>query len=415
MMKEYKYIKEIIEKGSVEWPYRFFHQGMEMGRERCFRELEKSGLVGRGGAAFPTSKKWGSVWDAENVVLICNADEGEPGTFKDRYIMENNPAFLLESMLLSAFIVNARALYIYIRGEYTQAISLMKKEIDQAEVLLDAYREKTGVKLEVEVVVGQGAYVCGDETSLINSIEGVRPNSRIKPPYPTQKGLFDAPTIVNNVETLCNLSLIIRDGGDFFSSLGVEGSRGTKLISLSGKIKNPGVYEIEMGKVSLREIIEELGGGIKGDHELKFVIPGGISTQLFVENEIDVMVDYCSLKQAGSALGSGAIIVADDTVNAVEMAKNAADFFSKETCGICFPCKEGNRQIHNMLNKIYVFEGKREYLKLIREISETTSRAARCGLGQSAGNLLVSAIEKIPGDFTYYLPEIELDRDEVKK
>ncbi|BES65071.1 hypothetical protein SANA_15100 [Gottschalkiaceae bacterium SANA] len=415
MMKECKYIKEIIEKGTVEWPYRFFHQGLEMGRERCFRELEKSGLVGRGGAAFPTSKKWGSVWDTENVVLICNADEGEPGTFKDRYIMENNPAFLLESMLLSAFIVNARALYIYIRGEYTQAISLMKKEIDQADVVLDAYREKTGVKLEVEVVVGQGAYVCGDETSLINSIEGVRPNSRIKPPYPTQKGLFDAPTIVNNVETLCNLSLIIRDGGDFFSSLGVEGSRGTKLISLSGKIKNPGVYEIEMGKVSLREIIEELGGGIKGDHELKFVIPGGISTQLFVENEIDVMVDYCSLKQAGSALGSGAIIVADETVNAVEMAKNAADFFSKETCGICFPCKEGNRQIHNMLNKIYVFEGKREYLKLIREISETTSRAARCGLGQSAGNLLVSAIEKIPGDFTYYLPEIDLDRDEVKK
>jgi NADH-quinone oxidoreductase subunit F len=195
----------------------------------------------------------------------------------------------------------------------------------------------------------------------------------------------------------------------------VEGSRGTKLISLSGKISNPGVYEIEMGKVSLREIIEELGGGIIGEHELKFVIPGGISTQLLIENEIDVMVDYCSLKQAGSALGSGAIIVADDTVNAVEMSKNAADFFSKETCGICFPCKEGNRQIHNMLSKIYSFEGKKEYLDLIREISETTSRAARCGLGQSAGSLLVSAIEKIPGDFEYYLPEIDLDQDEVKK
>ena len=413
MMKECRYMKEIIQKGSLEWPYRFFHKGMEMGRERCFVELEKSELVGRGGAAFSTFKKWRSTWDSEHVVLICNADEGEPGTFKDRYIMENNPAFLLESMLLSAFIVDASELYIYIRGEYTQAISLMKMEIDRAKAEFDAFQEKTGVELHVEVIAGQGAYVCGDETSLINSIEGVRPNSRIKPPYPTQKGLFDNPTIVNNVETLCNLSLIIRDGGTFYSSLGVDGSRGTKLISLSGKIKNPGVYEVEMGKVSLREIIEELGGGIKEECELKFVIPGGISTQLFVEDEIDVMVDYCSLKHAGSALGSGAIIVADDSVNAVEMAMNAADFFSKETCGICFPCKEGNRQIHSMLSKIYAFEGKREYLKLIREISETTSLAARCGLGQSAGNLLVSAIEKIPGDFDYYLPEIDLDMEEV--
>lgn len=414
-MKEIIYMKELIEQDSREWAYRLLIQGMEMGREGCFRELEKSELVGRGGAAFPTARKWKSAWDREHVVLICNADEGEPGTFKDRYIMENNPAYLLESMMLSAFIVNAQELYIYIRGEYTQAIELMKSEINQAEAMINAYQEKTGVRLRIEVVVGQGAYVCGDETSLINSIEGVRPNSRIKPPYPTQKGLFGHPTIVNNVETLCNLPLIIRDGGEFYSSMGVAGSRGTKLISLSGKINNPGVYEIEMGKVSLREIIDDLGGGVRGNRELKFVIPGGISTQLFVEDEIDVKMDYCSLKKAGSALGSGAVIVADDTVNAVEMAMDAADFFARETCGICFPCKEGNRQIHTMLSKIYAFEGKVKYLELVREISETTSRAARCGLGQAAGNLLVSAIEKIPEDFEYYLPENDSGRDEVKR
>ncbi len=409
-MKESIYLKKLIDQGPLAWDYHFLFQGIEMGRESCFRELEKSELVGRGGAAFPTARKWKAVWDKDDVVLICNADEGEPGTFKDRYIMENNPAYLLESMLLSAFIVNARELYIYIRGEYRQAIAMMKSEINKAEAVIEALQEKTGVKLRVEVVVGQGAYVCGDETSLINSIEGVRPNSRIKPPYPTAKGLFNHPTIVNNVETLCNLPLIIRDGGAFYSTMGVEGSRGTKLISLSGRIKEPGVYEVELGKVSLREIIFDLGGGIIDNRELKFVIPGGISTQLLINDEIDVKVDYCSMKKAGSALGSGAVIVADDTVNAVEMAKNAADFFSKETCGICFPCKEGNRQIHTMLSKIHAFEGRWEYLELIREISETTSRAARCGLGQSAGNLLVSAIEKIPNDFERYLPENDSER-----
>ncbi len=406
-MKEKLYIKDLVDQGSEAWPYKYLSQAIEMGRDACFHELKQSELVGRGGAAFSTATKWEFVQDKDHVTLICNADEGEPGTFKDRYIMENNPALLLEGMLISAFIVNAENVYIYVRGEYVEAIAQMQAAIEQAGGIMKSYQKATGVDLHVQVAVGQGAYVCGDETSLINSIEGIRPNSRIKPPYPTEEGLYGYPTIVNNVETLVNLPIIIRDGGKGYQALGVEGSRGTKLVSLSGRVRNPGVYEVEFGKATLKEIIEDLGGGIVGDVPLKFVIPGGISTRLFLADEIDIPYDYAHIKEAGSSLGSGAIIVADQTICAVEMARNAADFFSKETCGICFPCKEGNRQIHAMLERICEGKGKTEYLNLIEEISETTSRAARCGLGQSAGNLLVSAIEKIPEDFIRYFDRIE--------
>lgn len=406
-MKEKLYIKALVDQGSQDWPYKYLSQAIEMGRDACYHEVKQSELVGRGGAAFSTATKWGFVQDKDHVTLICNADEGEPGTFKDRYIMENNPALLLEGMLISAFIVNAENVYIYVRGEYVEAIAKMRAAIKQAGGILKSYQKATGVDLHVQVAVGQGAYVCGDETSLINSVEGVRPNSRIKPPYPTEEGLYGYPTIVNNVETLMNLPVIIRDGGTGYKALGVEGSRGTKLVSLSGRVRNPGVYEVEFGKATLKEIIQELGGGIVGDVPLKFVIPGGISTRLFLADEIDIPYDYPHIKEAGSSLGSGAIIVADQTICAVEMARNAADFFSKETCGICFPCKEGNRQIHAMLERICEGKGKTEYLNLIEEISVTTSRAARCGLGQSAGNLLVSAIEKIPEDFIRYFDRIE--------
>jgi len=411
-MKEKRYLKNLVDLGSENWSYQYLPQAIEMGRQACLQELEESELVGRGGAAFSTATKWGFVQDKDHVTLICNADEGEPGTFKDRYIMENNPALLLESMLIAAFIVNAENVYIYVRGEYVEAIKKMQAEIDKASAIMKTYQRATGVDLNVQIAVGQGAYVCGDETSLINSIEGIRPNSRIKPPYPTQEGLFGYPTIVNNVETLANMPLIIRDGGKAYAGMGVEGSRGTKLVSLSGRVRNPGVYEVEFGKTTLKEIIDDLGGGIIGDVPLKFVIPGGISTRLFLPDETDVPYDYAHIKEAGSALGSGAIIVGDQTICAVDMARNAADFFSKETCGICFPCKEGNRQIHAMLERICLGEGKPEYLNLIDEISKTTNRAARCGLGQSAGNLLVSAIEKIPEDFIRYFDKVE---QEVKK
>lgn len=392
MMPETRYLKDAIENSEVRSPYGILDKAFAMGVEACMREIDRSELVGRGGAGFPTARKWRMVQGADYVCLICNGDEGEPGTFKDRYIMENNPALLLEGILIAGYTLHASEIYVYIRGEYALALERMRSALEAADKALHRYRQKTGKDLKVWIVKGQGAYVCGDETSLINSIEGRRPNSRIKPPYPTEKGLFGHPTVVNNVETLCNIPLIIRDSGQAFAARGVEGSRGTKLVCLSGCVQTPGVYEIEMGKVTLRQLIWELGGGIRDGHAFRFAIPGGISTQLLTECNLDTPLDYRSLREAGTAFGSGAVIVADDTVSVVDTASNVADFYMKETCGICFPCKEGNRQIHHLLNKLNTGHGREEYLQLICDISRTTTRAARCGLGQSAGNFIESTI-----------------------
>jgi NADH-quinone oxidoreductase subunit F len=396
-MFEHYYIKEFIGCG----PYpRFYNlrDAVKMGRNACLKELEKSQLVGRGGAGFLTARKWNFSWDKVDAVLICNGDEGEPGTFKDRYIMENGAFMLLEGMLISAFMLRTSDVFIYIRGEYMESIEAFRRCLDNYKAELDWYRREVDPKLDITVVVGGGAYVCGDETSLINSIEGRRPNSRIKPPYPAEKGLWGRPTIVNNVETLSNLPLIIRDGGKSFASLGGNGSRGTKLISLSGKVKNPGVYEIEMGEISFEEIVDGLGGGTR-DGKVKFVIPGGISTQVLAAEELRVKADYGSLNTQGTSFGSGAVIVADSKVDAVNVACNAADFFMRETCGICFPCKEGNRQIHYLLEQIRLGKGEKHYLELIKDVGRTACLAARCGLGQACGNLVGSLIDKFPEDF----------------
>lgn len=396
-MLERSYIKEFIKCG----PYPEFYSlrtAVKIGRDACYKELEKSQLVGRGGAGFLTAKKWNFTRDKENTVLICNGDEGEPGTFKDRYIMENGAFMLLEGVLISAFMLRASDVFVYIRGEYLESIEAFKRSLKDYASELDWYRYEIDPNLDVTVVIGGGAYVCGDETSLINSIEGCRPNSRIKPPYPTENGFRGRPTIVNNVETLSNLPLIIRDGGESFASLGVSGSRGTKLICLSGKVKTPGVYEIEMGKISFEEIVEGLGGGTR-DGKVKFVIPGGISTQALAADELYVKADYNALKELGTSFGSGAVIVADSRVDALDVACNAADFFMRETCGICFPCKEGNRQIHYLLEQIRQGKGEKHYLELIKEVGWTACLAARCGLGQACGNLIVSLIDKFPEDF----------------
>jgi NADH-quinone oxidoreductase subunit F len=405
-MLERPYIKEFIGCG----PYPKFYnlrKAVKIGRDACFEELEKSQLVGRGGAGFLTARKWNFSRNKEDVVLICNGDEGEPGTFKDRYIMENGMFMLLEGMAISAFMLKASDVFIYIRGEYLGSIEMFKRCLEYYKSELDWYRNEIDPNLNILVVVGGGAYVCGDETSLINSIEGRRPNSRIKPPYPSEKGLWGRPTIVNNVETLSNLPLIIRDGGEGFASLGVENSRGTKLICLSGKVRKPEVYEIEMGKISFEEIVNGLGCGTR-DGKVKFVIPGGISTQIVAENELQVKADYASLNALGTSFGSGAIIVADTNVDAVEVACNAADFFMKETCGICFPCKEGNRQIHYLLEQIRAGKGKKEYLELIKDVGRTACLAARCGLGQACGNLISSLIDKFPEDFLRRISNDEL-------
>lgn len=400
-MLEHKYLKKFIEAGPS-GDFESLCKALEYGRDRCLDELEKSGLVGRGGAGFSTATKWNFVWNSMDVVLICNGDEGEPGSFKDRYILENGPFLLLEGLLISAFMLNSSEVYLYIRDEYKEALESFHKCLDDNLDLIVWYCDQINPEFELKVVTGGGAYVCGDETSLINSLEGKRPHSRIKPPYPAEKGLRGLPTIVNNVETLSNLPLIIRDGGEKFSSMGVEGSRGSKLICLSGRVNKPGLYEIEMGKVSLEEIVSSLGGGCSGG-KLKFVIPGGTSTAVLSPRELSIAVDYGSLRNAGTSLGTGAVIVADESVDALDAACNAADFFMSETCGICFPCKEGNRQIHYLLNLIRDGKGQERYLDLIQDVAKTAARSARCGLGQSCGNMVNSLIEKFRADFLAYI------------
>lgn len=401
-MCEKKYLKEVIEEKSI-YQYKNLDKVIAMGKDKAFYEIEKAGLTGRGGAGFNTAAKWKYSIDKENVVLICNGDEGEPGTFKDRYILENKPEIMIEGLLISAFILGAEEVYIYIRGEYIKAIEETKKALGKIDTLKKILNDATGKELEIKVITGAGAYVCGDETSLINSIEGKRPNSRVKPPFPAEKGLFGKPTVVNNVETLSNIPLIIRDGGDYYSTLGTESSRGTKLICLSGKVKNGGVYEVEFGKMTIRDIINKLGGGIKEERRIKFVIPGGISTAVLSEEELDTLYEYKAMIEKGTSIGSGAVIVADEDTDTVAMACNASDFFMGETCGICFPCKEGNRQIHHILEKIISGKGEERDLELIEEISNTTALSARCGLGQSSGNLILSTIKKLRGDYMKYI------------
>ena len=394
---EYKYLKKIIEDGPT-GDFAYLRKALEYGRDKCLNELEKSGLVGRGGAGFSTAAKWKYAWNSSDVVLICNCDEGEPGSFKDRYMLENGPFLLLEGILISAFMLQSSEVYIYVRDEYKDALDSFHKCLDNHLDLIVWYCEQIDPEFELQIVSGGGAYVCGDETSLINSLEGKRPHSRIKPPFPAEKGLRGLPTIVNNVETLSNLPLIIRDGGEKFSTIGVEGGRGSKLICLSGKVNKPGLYEIEMGKITLEEIINNLGGGCSGE-KLKFVIPGGTSTAVLGADELKIPVDYESLKRAGTSLGTGAVIVADESVSALDAACNAADFFMSETCGICFPCKEGNRQINHLLNLIRDGKGKEHYLDLIQDVGKTAACSARCGLGQSCGNMVSSLIDRFRADF----------------
>ncbi|MFW6278549.1 MAG: complex I 51 kDa subunit family protein [Bacillota bacterium] len=378
-------------------------------RAEIISDIKESGLKGRGGAGFPTGLKWELAANQESAkkYMICNGDEGEPGTFKDRYLMENRPLKVLEGIILGAYAINAEQGYIYIRGEYSNSIAVFDKIIKKAyeEGVLGENVLGSGFDFDFQLIKGAGAYVCGDETSLLNSIEGKRGYSRIKPPYPVEKGLFSQPTVVNNVETLSAAANIIEQGPSFYSSMGTKGSRGTKLVSLSGDINQPGVYEVEFGQYTVQEIIDDFGGGIKGNRELKFVVPGGISTAVLDKSEIDIPYTYESLEQAGSSLGSGAIIVVAEGHNLIDLMLNVSRFFMDETCGTCFPCREGNRQINRMLNE-YQNSFTEEDKEIIKDIGETIRLAARCGLGQSSLNFTKSILDKY---------ESELGLEEVRK
>jgi NADH-quinone oxidoreductase subunit F len=395
MLEEKIFLKNDLDKNMDNYDFIGLKKSLGMNSENIVKKITDSGLRGRGGAGFPTGKKWEFALAQESDVkfLICNADEGEPGTFKDRFLLENMPFKVLEGIIIAAYAVKANFGYIYIRGEYSKAIEIFEKTIKDAYHmgLLGKNILGSNFNFELKLIKGAGAYVCGDETSLINSIEGKRGFSRIKPPYPVQRGLYDKPTIVNNVETLATVAEIMKYDDNVYAKLGTEKSRGTKLVSISGDVKLPDVYEIEFGSGTIKDIVE-LAGGERG--EVNFVVPGGLATSVLKSDELDVLYTYEDLEEAGSSVGSGGMIVVSKGHDLVDILLNVSDFFVKETCGTCFPCREGNRNIKEILLKLKRKGYKEEYKKTIGELKEAILLAARCGFGQSSVNFIYSVLDK---------------------
>lgn len=400
MVKEHKLLMGPPLLKAGEYDFLGLQKALKLGPEEIIEEIKKSGLKGRGGAGFPTGLKWelALAESSEKKYIICNADEGEPGTFKDRYLLEERPFKVLEGILIAARAVGADEGFIYIRGEYTEPIKIFSKVIKEAEKLGAVGNNIFGSEFnfKLKLVRGGGAYVCGDETSLINSIEGRRGISRIKPPYPIQEGLFGRPTVVNNVESLAAASEIIQQGADYYSDLGTENSRGTKLVCLSGDIEKPGVYEIEFGSATLKEILYDLGGGPLKDDRFKFIIPGGLSTAALTVDELDCSYSYEGIEAAGSSLGSGAIIAIGGKHQLLDILQRVGRFYMDETCGTCFPCREGNRHIDYIFKKHQNGKFYQEDVDILADIGKAISGAARCGLGQTSLSLARSLFYKFP-------------------
>jgi NADH-quinone oxidoreductase subunit F len=369
-------------------------------------EVKKSGLRGRGGAGFPTGMKWtfASADPKFPKYLLCNADEGEPGTFKDRPILEKNPHLLIEGMAISGHALKAEYGYIYLRGEYPQAKDILNNAIKQAYekgYLGDNIMGK-GVRFRLAVHQGAGAYICGEETALIDSLEGKRGQPRIKPPFPVNVGAFSLPTVVNNVETLSNVPYIIEIGSDAYSKIGSPECPGPKLYSVSGHVNKPGVYELPMG-VSLREIIYEHCGGIRGGKTLKAVIPGGISTPILPADKIDCPMDFVSMPKHGSMLGSGAVMVFDDSVCLVRVCYRALQFFEHESCGKCTPCREGTRWLRSILGRLERGEGIKGDTELLLDVAGNVSGKTFCPLGDGAASVVISFIKHFRDEFEEHI------------
>ena len=384
-------------------------------------EVKKSALRGRGGAGFPTGMKWSFVpklkpnetKESHPRYVVCNADESEPGTFKDRYLMERDPHMLIEGMLIAAYALNAKVNYIYTRGEYRYLINIMDEALDEARKanLLGEKILGTDFSCEIYTHTGAGAYICGEETALLSSLEGMRGHPRMKPPFPAVSGLYACPTVVNNVETLTAVPDIIKMGGEAYQKLGTEKSGGTKLWSVSGHVKRPGVYELPMGYDDMEKFIMEDCQGIAGGRQLKAVIPGGSSVYIMPASDIigrDVRMDYEGVVAAGSMVGSGGFMVMDDTVDVFETTKNLTEFYKHESCGWCTPCREGTDWLVKVFKRIADGEGRPEDAQLLLDICDNIEGKSFCPLGDAASWPIQSAIKKFPEDFKrHLLPIIE--------
>lgn len=375
--------------------YESLHRARKMDREELISMLESSGkLRGRGGAAFNTGLKWHSAFQAEGEekYVICNADEGEPGTYKDRIIMENDPHTIIEGMLICAYAIGAEECYIYCRGEYRDIITLFKKAIQQA--------SDKGIcgDVTIHVASGAGSYICGEESALIESLECKRGEPRLKPPYPTVSGFNGKPTVVNNVETFANVPVIVEKGADWFRAIGSPDYPGTKVYCLSGDVVNRGCFEAPTN-VTLRDIIYSFGGGIPDGRSIKTVEVGGSSCGFISPEHLDTTADFESLHKIGGELGSGSVMVVDDSHNIADILVSISEFFAHESCGKCAPCREGTLQVAKLVKRVADEAGVREDLEQIKNLAEHMSITCFCPLGQSATTAISSAMRLFPGDF----------------
>jgi len=375
-------IEEYIAQGGYKAVNRVLQ---EMKPEEVINEIKASGLQGRGGAAFPTGLKWEFTSRAKDTprYIICNADEGEPGTFKDRPILEGDPHKIIEGMIIAGYAVGAHYGYIYIRGEYILSINRFQKALEQAEEhrFLGEDILESGFNFQIEIHQGAGSYVCGEETALMDSIEGKRGNPRFKPPFPPSSGLWKKPTVINNVETLANIAPIILKGADWFRGFGTKECPGTKVYAVSGHVKEVGVVEAPMG-ITLRKIINEYAGGMR-EGKFKMVQVGGTAGAILGEDMLDVSLDYASLKRKGLVLGSGAILVMDETTCCVDMLKCFLNFFKRESCGKCVPCRIGTEKLLEITTFISQGKGKEDDIDLILQTAKVMQKASLCALGQS--------------------------------
>lgn len=377
-----------------------------MSPEDVIETIKTSGLAGRGGAGFPTWFKWNAARQSqgEEKYLICNADEGDPGAFMDRAVIESDPHNLIEGMLIGAYAIGAKHAVVYVRAEYPLAIKRLQKAIDQAteKGFLGKNICGTEFSCDMKIKAGAGAFVCGEETALIESLEGQRGMPRLKPPFPAQSGYWNKPSNINNVETFANVTWIINNGGEAFAAMGTENSKGTKVFALTGKIKRGGLVEIPMGK-TLRDVIYDIGGGIRDNKEFKAVQLGGPSGGCIPAELIDTVIDYKSLGATGAIMGSGGMVVMDESTCMVSMAKFFLDFTAKESCGKCVHCRIGTKRMLEILERITTGKGQENDIELLEELCFAIKDGALCGLGQTAPNPVLTTIKYFRNEYEAHI------------
>lgn len=387
--------------------YKGIERAFSMSPEEVIEEMKASGLRGRGGAGFPTGVKWGfaRASKSDEKYIICNADEGDPGAFMDRSVLEGDPHSVIEGLMVAGYAIGARHAYIYVRSEYPLAIERLRTAISQAEAAgLLKHKFENGFEFEIKIKKGSGAFVCGEETSLMASIEGVRAMPRPKPPFPANSGLFKKPTNINNVETLAAVSSIMRDGAASYAALGSEKSKGTKTFSLAGKIQRTGLIEVEFG-MKLGDIINSIGGGCADGRKFKAVQTGGPSGGCLTIEHMDLPVDYESLGSVGSIIGSGGMVVMNEDSCMVDVAKFFVSFTENESCGKCVPCRMGTQHIHAILEKITSGKGEMADIERLKKIAFTMKQSSLCGLGQTAPNPILTTLKYFEDEYIAHIKE----------